>query len=345
MLEKKNEEAITEAEAALYDRQIRLWGLDAQRRLRAAKVLLIGLGGLGAETAKNIILSGVKAVTLLDHTDVSEEDRCSQFLLDHGDTGKNRAQSSQKRAQELNPMVEVTADSGDVADKQEDYFTKYDVVVVTSCGREQLLRISNICRSNSIMFYCGDVFGFYGYMFADLGEHDYAQEVPVVAQNKEPDGSGEPVAKKTKTEEQETTTVKKSIKFGSLDDALNVDWTKPEKLKALKRTPSTYFILQILLEHYEQYGMFPSTTNCEKDLPRLRELRETVMQKLNVSLDIVPEDFGSYCFAELSPVSAVVGGVLGQEIIKAVSQKDTPHNNFFFFNGIEGSGMVDCISK
>jgi len=61
---------ITEAEAALYDRQIRLWGLDAQKRLRGASVLLIGLGGVGAEIAKNIILSGVKAITLLDNATV-----------------------------------------------------------------------------------------------------------------------------------------------------------------------------------------------------------------------------------------------------------------------------------
>ncbi len=43
MLQKKQEENITEDEAALYDRQIRLWGLDAQRRrvkftCKAAKV-------------------------------------------------------------------------------------------------------------------------------------------------------------------------------------------------------------------------------------------------------------------------------------------------------------------
>ena len=36
---------ISEAEAALYDRQIRLWGLDAQRRLRAANVFLAGIKG------------------------------------------------------------------------------------------------------------------------------------------------------------------------------------------------------------------------------------------------------------------------------------------------------------
>lgn len=49
-------------------------------RLRAAKILLIGLNGFGAEIAKNIILAGVKSVTFLDHRNVTAEDRCSQFL-------------------------------------------------------------------------------------------------------------------------------------------------------------------------------------------------------------------------------------------------------------------------
>jgi len=39
-------------------------------RLRAAKVLLVGIGGLGAEVAKNIVLSGIKSLTILDHRQV-----------------------------------------------------------------------------------------------------------------------------------------------------------------------------------------------------------------------------------------------------------------------------------
>jgi ubiquitin-like 1-activating enzyme E1 A len=42
-------------------------------------------------------------------------------------------------------------------------------------------------------------------------------------------------------------------------------------------------------------------------------------------------------------VCAITGGVLAQEIIKAVSKRDAPHNNFFFYNGTEGSGLVDRI--
>lgn len=57
--------------------------------LRAAKVLIIGLNGFGAEIAKNIILAGVQAITFLDHRNVTAEDRCSQFLAPTDLIGKN----------------------------------------------------------------------------------------------------------------------------------------------------------------------------------------------------------------------------------------------------------------
>lgn len=43
-------------------------------RLRASRVLVIGLGGLGAEVVKNIVLSGVKSILLLDHIVVGNKD-------------------------------------------------------------------------------------------------------------------------------------------------------------------------------------------------------------------------------------------------------------------------------
>lgn len=58
-------------------------------RLRAANVLLIGLGGLGIETAKNVILAGVNSITFLDHRDVTDLDKCSQFFVPKEDIGKN----------------------------------------------------------------------------------------------------------------------------------------------------------------------------------------------------------------------------------------------------------------
>merc|ERR1712018_228112 len=71
---------ISEEEAQLYDRQIRLWGLDAQKRLRSARILVVGMKGLGNEVAKNLVLAGVNSMTILDHEILSKEDSFAIFL-------------------------------------------------------------------------------------------------------------------------------------------------------------------------------------------------------------------------------------------------------------------------
>ena len=58
-------------------------------RLRASRVLLVGIKGLGAEICKNLVLSGVKSVTIVDPDPVNEEDFVSQFLVQRQDLGKN----------------------------------------------------------------------------------------------------------------------------------------------------------------------------------------------------------------------------------------------------------------
>lgn len=63
-------------------------------RLRTTKVLLIGMQGLGAEIAKNVILAGVNSITLKDHTEVSILDRCSQFLIPRDSEERNVSTAS-----------------------------------------------------------------------------------------------------------------------------------------------------------------------------------------------------------------------------------------------------------
>ena len=48
--------------------------------------------------------------------------------------------------------------------------------------------------------------------------------------------------------------------------------------------------------------------------------------------------------AEIAPVCAIIGGILGQEVIKAISHKDEPIYNVFAFDGINGGGVVNKIN-
>lgn len=57
--------------------------------MRAARVLVAGMGALSAEVCKNIVLAGVGQLVLCDHTTATIADTYGQFLIDHNDIGKN----------------------------------------------------------------------------------------------------------------------------------------------------------------------------------------------------------------------------------------------------------------
>ncbi|XP_070983656.1 SUMO-activating enzyme subunit 1-like isoform X1 [Oncorhynchus clarkii lewisi] len=338
----KEDYIISEEEAAQYDRQIRLWGLDAQKRLRGSRVLLVGLRGLGAEVAKNLILAGVKGLTMLDHELVTEESCRAQFLIPVNNQGQNRAQASLERAQYLNPMVEVKADTDRVETKPDKFFLQFEAVCLTGCSRDLMVRVDQLCFEHNIKVFCGDVFGYHGYMFSDLGlEHNYVEEKPKVVKPKTEESNDGPEAKKTKIDPNETTMIKKTACFCSLKLALEVDWTNEKAKSSLKHTPVDYFLLHVLLKFRTDKGRDPHPESFEADAMLLRQIRDDVLEAMGLSSDLLPHDFVSYCFSEMAPVCAVVGGVLGQEVVKALSQRDAPHKNFFFFDGMKGSGVVD----
>ncbi|XP_066591258.1 SUMO-activating enzyme subunit 1 [Prorops nasuta] len=309
---------LSDAEAELYDRQIRLWGVESQKRLRSAKVLLIGANGFAAETAKNIILAGVKSVTFLDHRNLSIEDTCSQFLAPKTEIGKNRAQASLQRAQNLNPMVKVTAETENVNDKSDKYFADFDVVCATQCDIFQLQKINNACREHNIKFFAGDVWGTIGFTFADLKTHEFVEDVIQSKKVCVPEG-GDPI-KKEKFENI-TVTVKRTENFVPFNQILGLD--------ELPKDSEIYYIILALWKYRSKYGQDPLPDQRNRDELK-REIEGIITyhklgDKLNYYLDCD-------LYAQVSPVCAILGGIMGQEIIKAVSQKEAPHNNLFIFN-------------
>lgn len=79
-----------EIDEGLYSRQLYVLGHDAMRRMASSDVLISGLGGLGVEIAKNVILGGVKSVTLHDDVECQLADLGSQFYLTEADVGERR---------------------------------------------------------------------------------------------------------------------------------------------------------------------------------------------------------------------------------------------------------------
>lgn len=332
---------LSEEETSLYDRQIRLWGLESQKRLRATRVLLAGLNGLGAEVAKNLVLAGIKSITLLDHRTVTEGDFTTQFMIERTAIGKNRAHSSKAYARNLNSMVEVESEEGQLSDKGEDYFCNFDIVCCTeSLSTEALIRINSQCRNLGVKFYCGHVWGYFGFFFSDLIEHTYAQELLVPPPGGKAGSAGPTSSKKAKTEENASTVIQKMMTCVPLSRALQVKAGKATAGLDKKTTP-LFFLLHVVLHFYDKHQAAPLASDREE----LMKLRDEVAAKLAVDEKRIPESLFDLLGKEMCAVCAVIGGVLAQDIIKVASCKDPPLKNFFLFDGIECCGLQENIGR
>ena len=129
-------EELTAQETALYDRQIRVWGADAQRRLSKSHVLVYGMKGTVAEFCKNIVLAGVGSLTLVDDRAATEEMLSSNFLIPPDEnvySGKTLAELCCNSLKDFNPMVHVSVEKGDLSSFDVEFLSKFDVVVVSCC--------------------------------------------------------------------------------------------------------------------------------------------------------------------------------------------------------------------
>ncbi|PON59883.1 Ubiquitin-activating enzyme E [Parasponia andersonii] len=152
----------------LHSRQLAVYGRDTMRRLFASNVLVSGLQGLGAEIAKNLILAGVKSVTLHDEGNVELWDLSSNFIFSESDVGKNRALASVQKLQELNNAVVVQTLTTKLTKEQ---LSDFQAVVFTNIGLEIAIEFNDYCHNHQppIAFIKSEVRGLFGSVFCDFG--------------------------------------------------------------------------------------------------------------------------------------------------------------------------------
>ena len=78
-----NNNIVDKIDESLYSRQLYVLGHEAMRRMAKSSVLIAGAGGIGIEIAKNVILGGVKALTLHDNKLTSYYDLSAQVNIFH----------------------------------------------------------------------------------------------------------------------------------------------------------------------------------------------------------------------------------------------------------------------
>ena len=84
-------------------------GGPGQQRLKAARVGLVGVGGVGAPAALYLAAAGVGTLRLIDHDDVALSNLQRQIAFAEADIGRSKVEAAEARLTALNPHVEIEA--------------------------------------------------------------------------------------------------------------------------------------------------------------------------------------------------------------------------------------------
>jgi len=100
---------LTREEVQRYSRHLIIpdLGLDGQKRLKNAKVLVIGAGGLGSPTLLYLAAAGVGTIGIVEFDMVDESNLQRQIIHGQSDIGRSKAESARDSVLEVNPLVEV----------------------------------------------------------------------------------------------------------------------------------------------------------------------------------------------------------------------------------------------
>ncbi len=160
-----------------YSPQIRLpgFGLQGQARLRGAKVLCVGLGGLGSPSALYLAAAGVGTLGIIDPDTVSLSNLQRQILYTSSDLGKPKVLAARNRLLALNPECRVTAYQGALTpENARSIMEQYDLVLDGTDDLDSKFLINDTASQLGLPWIMASVTGFDAQIacFAP-GEPDY----------------------------------------------------------------------------------------------------------------------------------------------------------------------------
>ena len=135
-----------------YDRQTRLWG-EGQILICAAKLLCLNSDSCTCEILKNLILSGVGEVTIVDNAKITQEDLKNNFFIDAQDVNKPRGEIVLKNLLELNPDVKgnfIDKSAKEFINDEKNDFKSFTILIATNLLSEENDKLYSIAKKNNL---------------------------------------------------------------------------------------------------------------------------------------------------------------------------------------------------
>lgn len=102
--------SLSDAEMMRYSRQILLdsWDIEAQQRLKASTVIILGAGGLGCPVSETLARAGVGRIHLIDYDVIEASNLQRQTLFLASDIGQYKSEVACRALQQINEFIEVS---------------------------------------------------------------------------------------------------------------------------------------------------------------------------------------------------------------------------------------------
>lgn len=158
---------LNESERIRYSRQmmIRGWGEESQRRVKEARVAVVGVGGLGSPASLYLAAAGVGYLRLIDSDFVDLSNLNRQVLHWGSDLGRPKVESAAMKLTQLNPEIVVDPINEAISDENSRQILRGMDVVVDGLDSLQIRQIVNrTCVELKIPYVYGAVYGMEGYM-------------------------------------------------------------------------------------------------------------------------------------------------------------------------------------
>eukprot|EP00535_Pseudo-nitzschia_heimii_P010996 CAMPEP_0197196856 /NCGR_PEP_ID=MMETSP1423-20130617/32568_1 /TAXON_ID=476441 /ORGANISM="Pseudo-nitzschia heimii, Strain UNC1101" /LENGTH=383 /DNA_ID=CAMNT_0042650669 /DNA_START=52 /DNA_END=1203 /DNA_ORIENTATION=+ len=354
----------TPSESEIYDRQIRLWGAEAQKKMQSSKVLYVHVTGSSSEVLKNLCLAGIKA-EICDPRPADRLDSSPCFFTHPNDDDAEGSPPPKKKkkkirydsvahavrpnddddddddddaegspppkkkkkkirydsvAHAVRPLVEALnplLGSCPIVEKEVGALTEedlkgYAVVVASMVPVDEAVRLSRILAEGSVL-YTIDCFGMRGTATIDFGRGD-------------PPRLYRPEQGKKLLD---PTPLKDVV---PLSEMVRVPLHKATNRFHKKGPPPTWVMFRGLMEHRKLTGGWLGEDGTDAD--RARETISAFLEREKATLtDDELDDLVTAGVAQVPPVCAVLGGMVGNEVIKIISGKGEPANNTLLFDG------------
>src|SRR5882724_4615243 len=165
---------LTKEEVARYSRHLIIpdVGVDGQKRLKNAKVLVVGAGGLGSPALLYLAAAGVGTLGVVDFDTVDESNLQRQIIHGQSDVGRPKAESARDSVKEINPYVTVNLhidrlDSSNVME----IFSQYDLIVDGTDNFATRYMVNDACVLLGKPYVWGSIYRFDGQASVFWAEH------------------------------------------------------------------------------------------------------------------------------------------------------------------------------